>query len=523
MQAYRFLYGKMIKNRVKKLFRKPSAILYTLFILLYFGWLGWEINQMMVHGSFGTKENMARVLCMLSLYLTPANYASYAKRKGLIFLPGDVHFLFGAPMSPKCHLLYAYGKTLLPSLVMSVLVIFAGVHWFRVSLIRMFIYALVCILLDAVLQGAIIVLLYGNEKIGKTGNRIFSWLMYGIIGSFVLIAVVILRTEGMNWGAMMAFFDGEWISMIPLIGWSLAAMRLIILGPTAVNIACTVLYGISLIALVTLAWKMKCTGQYYEDAMKFADDYQEARRKSQSGEVAIVGKKKKYKKAQVTYKGSGAKAIFYRQLLEYKKEKFFIFGFVTLLYLVVGILFGYLGVKEEGIRESIGRYYIVPGAMAYMSFIFCSYKTRWAKELESPYVYLIPEPAFQKMWYATLIDHIRSAVHAVLLSVPAMIGLKMELWYLPVFVLIQVCMNAAGLYSSTVCSVIFGNAIGDQMKRVLHMLLYLVAMLIAIPGAVIATLFVGVWAGLGAAAGYLAILAGLLSWAGSRCFARMES
>lgn len=523
MGIYGFLYGKIIKNRIRKILQKPAACIYTLLIIAYFVWLGWMLNGMMTGAKWATRENLARALCMLSLYLTPANYAAYAKRKGLIFLPGDVHFLFNAPTSPKVNLIYAYAKTLITTVVAALLAIPAGICWFHVSAVQMILYVLVCMVLDGVLQGAIVVLLYGNEKLGERGNRIFSWMMYGIIIGFVVIGAAILFKEGMKWSALMEFFDGAWISMIPLIGWSLGAMRLIILGPNMINIVCTILYLTSVVVLTVLAGKMKCSGQYYEDAMKFADDYQEARKKSQKGEVAIVGKKKKYKQAQVEYKGSGARAIFYRQLLEYKKEKFFIFGLVTLLYLAGGILLGYLGWKDASLTESVGRYYIIPGMMAYVSFILCSYKTKWTKELESPYVYLIPEPAFQKMWYATLIDHIRSAIHATLLTVPAMIGLKIEIWYFPVFVLIQVCMNAVGLYSSTVCNVIFGSTISDNMKRTLHMFLYLFAILIAIPGAAIATMFVGVWAGLGAATLYMAILAGLMGWAGSRCFARMES
>ncbi|MBS6195987.1 MAG: putative ABC exporter domain-containing protein [Clostridiales bacterium] len=523
MGTYGFLYGKIIKNRIRKIFQKPVTCIYVVLMAAYFIWLGWMLNGMMAEAGWATRENLARVLCMLSLYLTPANFAAYAKRKGLVFLPGDVHFLFSSPAGPKANLIYVYAKTLLSLLVMGILVFFAGVFWFHISPVQMLLYILVCMILDSVLQGAIVVLLYGNEKLSERGNRIFSWLMYGIIIGFVLVGAVILMKEGMKWSALMEFFDGAWISMIPLIGWSLGAMRLIILGPDTINIVCTVLYLLSVVVLTGLAWKMKCTGQYYEDAMKFADDYQEARKKSQKGEVAIVGRKKKYKQAQVVYKGSGARAIFYRQILEYKKERFFIFGFATLLYLAGGIFIGYLGWRDPSLTESIGRYYIIPGVMAYVSFILCSYKTKWNKELESPYVYLIPEPAFQKMWYATVIDHIRSAIHASLLTVPAMIGLKIELWYFPVFVLIQVCMSAAGLYSSTVCSVIFGNTISDGIKRTLHMFLYLFAILIAIPGAVAATIFVGVWAGLSAAALYLAILAGLMGWAGSRCFARMES
>ena len=61
-----------------------------------------------------------------------------------------------------------------------------------------------------------------------------------------------------------------------------------------------------------------------QDAAKFADDYAEMKARKNNGEMVMsIGKKKKFKRASVEYKASGAKAIFYRQLLEYKKEKWF--------------------------------------------------------------------------------------------------------------------------------------------------------------------------------------------------------
>ncbi len=361
---------------------------------------------------------------------------------------------------------------------------------------------------------------------------------------------------------------------------------------------------------------MPCTGQYYEDAMKFADDYQEARKKSKKGEVAVVGKKKMYRNAQVVYKGNGAKAIFYRQLLEYKKERFFIFGFVTLLYLAGGIFIGYLGIKQDFASKGIMKYYLIPGVMAYLSFIMSSYRSKWEKELENPYVFLIPESPFWKMFYATCIDHIpgvmaylsfimssyrskwekelenpyvflipespfwkmfyatcidhiRAGIHGFLLAFPAIIGLGVELWYLPVYIFVMIGLNALNIYSSTVCTVIFGRAMSENMIRFLRMFMVLFIILLAIPGTVIATIWLGIWAGmvctvifgramsenmirflrmfmvlfiillaipgtviatiwLGIWAGmtvlvvYTLIFSGLLAWAGSRCFARME-
>ncbi|NCC43728.1 MAG: hypothetical protein EOM18_09130, partial [Clostridia bacterium] len=302
MSAYLFLYKKLWTNWVRKIIKKPASFIYTLLMAAYVVWMAFTFHSIVVGGGFGTKENFARILCLLTIYLTPANYAAYAKRKGLVFLQADVHFLFCTPFSPKLNLIYAYGKTIISTVIGSVVMFLAGIFWFHISAWQMILYVLICQLLDTVMQAAIVILLYGNERLSESWKRIFGWLMYALVGCFVVIAFYILYTEGFSWGSLFRFFDTEWISMIPLIGWSIAAMRLIILGPTVINVVCTGLYAVAVVVLITMAWKMKCTGQYYEDAMKFADDYQEARRKSQNGEVTVVGKKKKYKRAQVVYK-----------------------------------------------------------------------------------------------------------------------------------------------------------------------------------------------------------------------------
>lgn len=65
----------------------------------------------------------------------------------------------------------------------------------------------------------------------------------------------------------------------------------------------------------------------YEDAAKFADDYAEMRRRKVNGEMVMsMGeKKKRFRRVKDTYKGTGAKAIFYRQLLEYKRKSILYF------------------------------------------------------------------------------------------------------------------------------------------------------------------------------------------------------
>ncbi|MGC8140868.1 putative ABC exporter domain-containing protein, partial [Salmonella enterica] len=78
-----------------------------------------------------------------------------------------------------------------------------------------------------------------------------------------------------SFAAVSAFFDWPILRMIPIIGWEISAFHLILLSPDLLNAAGMVLYLLTTILLVILAYRMPCNGDYYEDAAKFADTYAE--------------------------------------------------------------------------------------------------------------------------------------------------------------------------------------------------------------------------------------------------------
>ena len=61
-----------------------------------------------------------------------------------------------------------------------------------------------------------------------------------------------------------------------------------------------------------------------------------------------------------------------------------------------------------------GKIFIIPGVVAYVTFIFTGYATKWSKELENPYTYLIPDTPLKKVWYSTKIEHYRAIVDGIL-------------------------------------------------------------------------------------------------------------
>lgn len=521
MESLTYLYWTSFKNKVIQAMRRPVTYIYVLFICGYFIWLAVLIggNAKTLH--YDTPEGLIIGLTALTLFLAPPGYVNYAKRKGVIFKPGDVHFVFTSPSNPKMVLLFTQLKQYMLSFLLSLAIAVFGCAYFHISPLAMAGYFCISFIVENVIQSCIILLLYGNERLSERAVKGLTKVIWAVLGAMVAFGVLLFFFEEPTLNIIPVFFHHPVLQCIPVIGWNIAFTRLLILGPTTVNVVCSILYLLSAIGLVLAAKRMTCTGGYYEDAMKYADEYQEIIAKKKKGEIGKVGKRAKYKEASVAYKGSCAKAIFYRQLLEYKKSKFFIFGINTLICLIGGGILAFLCYQD---RDSLSTayYFIIPGVSAYLTFVFSGYATKWSKELENPYTYLIPDSQAKKMWYATIIEHIRAAIDGSLLAIPAVIVMKGSLLLLVLYVLIHVCLQANKLYLKVLAQVLLGDTLGNTGKQWFQMLAQMFIIGIGVAFAAVGTLFLGMEAGFAVLIVYILAATIAIAAGGSFAFGKME-
>ena len=262
--------------------------------------------------------------------------------------------------------------------------------------------------------------------------------------------------------------------------------------------------------------------------MTFADEYEEALKRSKRGRsIEKVSKKKTFKKAQVNYRGTGAKAIFYRQLLEYKKSRFFLLNYNSFIMLgisVLAIVATAMGVFSfDEMAEGAGKVFILPGISAYITFIFSATATKWTKELQNPYTFLLPDSALRKMWYSTAMEHVKALLDGAILCVP--LGLLMELPVLQILLclLIYVCLQANRLYIGMVCDGILAPLFGATMLSLFRMLTQGFIMVLGIIGAVIGAAVAGPEVGFVVMIVIALIFAVGLALLGSVLFGKMES
>lgn len=467
MKGLIFLLKTTTKNRIIKSLKKPVTYIWVIFAIAYLVMVLGSFGTLIDNFNIGNPNGFALVVSFGIFSLLPTNIVTYAKRKGLIFRQSDVHFMFSSPVNPKLVLINAQIKQILLALLINIVVAIMGVIYFRVPILNMLLYFLFAFVIENILETSIMILLYGNETLSEGKIKLFCRSLYAIIAVLLCFGVYLFITYKASWNVIGIFLTHPVIQCVPIIGWNIAFLRLIILGPTTVNVVCTILYCLSAAVLVTLAFKMKCQGEYYEDAMTFADDYAVKREKGRKGQLTLPFKQK-LGKATVEYKGKYAKAIFYRQLLEYKKNRFFIFGMASFFSLAAGIalaVFGYFTYDKIGKINA----FVVPGVSSYITFIFSGYATKWSKELSNPYTFLLPDLPAKKLWYATVIEHIRAAVDGALITIPAAITLRLNIIQIILSILIYVCLQANKLYLNVVTDAIIGKflgAIGKQLFRV---------------------------------------------------------
>lgn len=483
MKAILFLYRRNFANRLKKALHKPVTYVYLAFFLLYAFMVPYSFKVMFSDLNMSSPAGMTAVFTVFAFWVIPANLIAYARRKGLLYRKSDIHFLFTSPVGPKKILLYAHLRTLLITFLFNIILMLGGAYIFQVEWWRMALYFLFSIIAENLLEGGIMLLLYGSEKLGERGRRAIVKVTYALVGVLVAMGLYTYIVQGLSFESVLGFLHSGMVQMVPVIGWYIAVIHLLFMGPTAVNVVCSILYFVMLIAVVCGALRMKCTGGFYEDAMKFADDYEEVLASRRQGRTDVkFGKKKKFGKAQVSYRGSGARAIFYRQLLEYKKNRFFIFDISTVISLIAGIGIAYLYIAEGG--YGVMNDFIIPAVMAYIIFLFTAYTGKWGKELSTPYTFMIPDSSFHKLWYATLIQHIQALINGCLFTLPGAVVMKMSPLTAVLCILFYVSMSACKLYILAVAQALVGNVLGRTGRQLFQMFLLGIAISVAALGVV---------------------------------------
>ena len=493
MRALMYLTRRSLVNNLKKAVHRPSTlialifgIVYGIFVVISLGGLAAGIRMNSVRG-------LVIIITVWSIYSTFGNFMGYSSRKGILFRPGHAHFVFTAPISPKLVLLNGAWMNYLVSTILWVILAIGGLTVFQVEPWKVLLFFLTGSVLELALEVAVMVFLYTNDQLPEGLMKGIRLAVKVFLIAFTLLIVLYFRRNGMSVESASAFIDWDVLQMLPVAGWQIAAYRLILLGPTTLNVICSCLYAATVVLAVAAVWHMRCDGGYYEEAAKFADDYAELKQKQKNGEAvfSIGGKKRKFRQVKERISARGAKAIFYRQLLEYKKEKFFIFSKVTLIAVAIAFIFSYT-LRDTAMESGAGELFLL-GIVAYMSIVMSGYLGKWENELKNPYLFLIPDTPMKKLWYATLMEHVKALTDGSIICIPIGFFWHVEPVYVVFCILIYAVLQADRLYTTMLAQYLVGEIFGKTGQDLLRMCIQFALLGMGVGVAVLVGVFINTW------------------------------
>lgn len=451
MKPLLYILLKNLKNIVRDLKKKPLAlILYTFLLLSFLGMI--VLSFAMPSRQVGRipAEAFDAVMTLVLLVVFYMGLSKGAEKGGSFFRLSDVNLVFTSPISPKRVLLYGFINQLYTSLIFLLFISFQIPNLKNNFAIKDYGIAIIYVsvlLLFIVLQLSGIIL-YSVSSRSPSFRKGFGRFMYAAVLLFIAGFLPRLLETRDILRAGLSYLNAPFFDYIPLIGWFRVVLTASVSGVDGYFWLNAALILAALGSMVFFFYKLNT--DYYEDVLAATEKKEEQLKAVREGRGKSAINTGRARKVTQTYGGRGASAIFYRQLLEFRKSGYVFVNKNTLLIAVFGIaskyFFPYSSIKTV-------LYFTV-----YMLFFF-SIQGKWQQELGKPYIYQLPVDSSQKVFYATLSDNLKNFTDGLVLFIAAGIMFKAD----PLTIVLS-----ALAYGSFGAVYVYGDVLSQRLLGPLH-------------------------------------------------------
>ncbi|AMC92915.1 hypothetical protein AOC36_02615 [Erysipelothrix larvae] len=519
-----YQYKMTAKNAFRQFLKKPLKLIGTALAVGYFVFLPFMFKSMIVNENFDSPAWFVVVISALTIYISMPSTLSYFSRKGVVFRKQDIHFTLATPISPKQALLFALLKTAYLTFAMQIALIIAAIFVFNVPVLNALIMGVGDLVFSNSLSYSLALIMYASETLSLSQKKWIKWGVYGILAGVSLFIGFYILQNGASTQTIHNLVSHPVILLIPIFGWQLGWINLVILGPTMVSILSSILYLISAVGLTWIAYTMPCKGDYYEDALSFSQKQALLEDKQKKGDVSLseaLGKSKKVHAGKGHLSGQGAQVIFYKQIIERQRSSRLFFRFGDYMYLIAGIgvavaqLFFNLELPPEMFFATIC------GITMYLVAFFSPAPT-WKDEFGQAALYIMPDSISKKLFYATLLDHLISCARAIMLTLPAGIAIGATFMDMVLTIIAQVLVRAMIVYLSVIAREYLGSKLGATISQFVNMVVVFIALIVPTIG-ITMSIFTSSLIGFLILSGYSAVLSFVFIKLAERILTNIES
>ncbi len=482
-----YLLRQSLFNTVKGIFKKPIVLIGYLFAAAFLV-LMIVAAFIMPSGSVrhGSPEMFRAVTTGIFAVIIYFSFRLGIDKGSTYFRMADVNFLFQAPFRPNQVLVYGFVKQIGGTLLLMAIAL-CQIPNLKNNFV-MTPYGPLIIMLSVVMfmfaypVFAMLMYSWSSKSMArrKLGKRLIDGAAVLAVGGFLL-----MLSETRNLGtALIALLDNHIVDWIPLVGWIK-----MVLGAAVDGITPTFWIGLGLtvgsVAAFTL-WIYRMNLDYYEEVLE-ATEYTEAAYSAKKEGRNLQFNMKVKTGIRQRFSGTGGLAIFSKMMLEIRKTSWLLFIDRTTVTVVAASIAFRMFMPEEARADGFVNLFSILAFSVYMLFFF-SVQGRWALELSKPYIFLIPAATAEKLFFATLAEHLKNMLDGSLLFIIAGVLFRAE-WYMVLACIFSYAMfGAVFQYGDVLARRIFG---GVHVKALMMFLKLFFVLLILVPG-IVAVIFVGI-------------------------------
>ncbi len=414
MKAMTYLVLTNIKATLRYMKKKKGQIVLWVFLIAVFVMMIFTNNNVNESANWVPDEYLSTAFAALVILVAGFTISNGIKKGSSSYRKADVMFVFPSPVSPRLILIYGFLKQLGISVLVVLWFVFQSVNVRNIfGYTAQGFYLFLIPVFFVVLYMPVSSMLIYSTTLRKEGSRKIFERIALFIGAIAAAAFIYFTVKfGDPLEAAAVLIGGGWFEYVPILGWLVALLKGAKFGFTMWTWTAM---GLLIAGLALILWRLLSSEiPFYEEVLKQTEERERLIEQKRSGGSNMNLGPKKARKASIEYKKPGPKAIFYRQLLEFKKAGFLFADKTTLIMMVIGVAGGFL-LKKNHANIALALY-----AAIYLNFLF-SFGGKWIKELSTPFVYLMPGSALSKLWYATAANHIKHTVDGAAVFIPIMI------------------------------------------------------------------------------------------------------
>lgn len=402
MGALGYLFFTKLKNQLKEFIRRPSKLIMTAVFVLAVGvTILPSASGKPLYGTYRSMDEFYAIVAILygSVFVTVAKNGF--SNGGSVFSMADVNLIFVSPLKASSALFFGMLQQLGKSLYLGVFLLFQYTlarEYYGIEYTTLILVALgygITALFSQMTATLIYMAVSSSDRKTAIGKAVF----FAVVGAF--IGAVLIKSDiigGFEIEKAVYAVRSGFMYFMPVSGFVTLGVEGAVSGEGTkflLSLAAGAVFSLAYYILLS-----KARGDYYEDVLVSAQTSFSAVTAAKEGKTAeFTPKKIKVGKEGIT-SGWGASVISEKHKRENRRSKVLILDKISLV--ITGMLALYSFIMPSVMGIFITSVYTLTITVA---------AGRWAKELTYPYIYLIPESPFKKLFYL-----IREQIPSVILE-----------------------------------------------------------------------------------------------------------